>query len=238
MAPDSAVTPQQVDQPVCISAPVVAGAGETEVFQMITLSVPALLAAIAPLLPPTFPVPPTLSEVVVLTKRVTITECEVFTNKVLVNGLLHKDLLLKILPTTPSTALAAAVVGGTSCTLNAGSTVDLTIDCPFGACITVPGACPGDRCSVDLACVDAEKELLIDTTGTGVPSIFEEKVCIRIRVKAIRTSQITVAAITPNICPTFPPLPTCPEGPCMEFLPSSRLVSTRFAGSSFTTGTM
>jgi len=229
-----ACEPLQVDQPaepICVSAPVVAGAGETEVFEVISLSVPALLAAIAPLLPAGL-IAPTLSEVVVLTKRVTITDCEVFNGKVLVNGVLHKDLLLKILPTTPSTALAAAVIGGTMCVVSAGTPVDLTVDCPFGACITVPGACPGDRCQVELACVDAEKELLIDTTGTGTPSIFEEKVCIRIQVKAIRNQQVTITPTLPNICPTFPPVSVCPPNPCVGFLPSSQFIQTRTTGRS------
>ncbi len=229
-----ASVPCQVDQPpapICLSAPVVAGAGETEVFEVISLSIPALLAAIAPLLP-TGIAAPMLSEVVALTKRVTITDCEVFNGKVLVNGILHKDLLLKILPTTPSTALAGAVVGSTMCVLSAGTPVDLAVDCPFGACITVPGACPGDRCQVELACVDAEKELLIDTTGTGVASIFEEKVCIRIQVKAIRNQQVTITPTLPNICPVFVPTSTCPPSPCLGFLPSSQLIHTRAAGRS------
>jgi hypothetical protein len=212
---------QQVT-PVCIKAPVVAGAGETEVLERITLDVPTLLTIVAPLLPAGL-LNPTLAEVVVLTKKVTITDCEVFNGKILVNGLLHKDLLLKILPTTNQN-LSTAVVGGTDCVLRAGVPVDLAIDCPFGACITVPGACPGDQCQVELACVDAEKELLIDTNGDGLPELFEEKVCIRIQVKAIRSTQLTITPNETNICPQFPPVSTCPPSPCLQFLPASTTV--------------
>lgn len=211
--------------PVCVSAPVVSGAGETEVLERIRLSVPALLTAIAPFLPATL-VAPVLKEVVVLSQRVTITDCEVFNGKVLVNGLLHKNLLLKVFPTTTSPALTGAVIGGGDCTVAVGTPVDLAVDCSFGACIPVPGACPGDHCQIERACIDAEKELLIDTTGTGMPNLFEEKVCILLQVKTIRNTQVTITPNAVNICPTFPPPSVCPPTGCIDgLLPSSKFIS-------------
>lgn len=207
------VRPSQVVEPICITAPAVAGIGETEVLERIVLDLDALtLAAIAAGLLPTGIGP--VIEVVVLSKRVTISECEVFTNKALINGVLHKDLLFKFAAVTLVADLLGITLTANDCTLAIADTLDLVLDCPFGACVTVPGACPGDTCLVERACVDAEKELLIDTDGDGLADQFEEKVCILLQVKAIRNQQITITPTEPNICPTFTPIPVCPPNPC------------------------
>ncbi|MCG0239752.1 MAG: hypothetical protein L6E13_11370 [Firmicutes bacterium] len=211
------------EEPVCILAPTVSGLGETEVLERIVIDLAELvLAAVTAGLLPAGTT--SVVEAVTLVKRVTVTECEVFTNKVLLNGILHKDLLLKVGAETPLD-LSDTLLTANDCTVQPVATLDLVIDCPFGACITVPGACPGDRCEVELACVDAERDLLIDTNGDGVADQLEEKVCILLRVKTIRNQQITVQPVT-NICPEFTPQPTCPPpSPCLQFLPSSTFVS-------------
>lgn len=206
-------------EPVCLHAPVISGIGETEVFERIVLDLDDLKAAAetARLLPTGFK--GSVVEVVVLAKKVQITECEVFTNKVLINGNLHKNLLFKFTPDNQPD-LSDALLTANDCILSLAETVDLVVDCPFGACITVPGACPGDRCEVDLACVDAEKELLIDTDSDGVADQFEEKVCILVRVRTVRDQNLTVQPHG-DVCPRFTPVPTCPPDPCGSTLPSS-----------------
>lgn len=196
-------------EPVCITAPIVSGFGETEVLERIVLDLDELaLAAITALLLPTAIGP--VVEVVALSKRVTITDCEVFTNKVLINGLLHKDLLFKFAAITLIASLLGIVVTANDCTVTIADTLDLILDCPFGACITVPGACPGDQCFIETACIDAERETLIDNDADGAADLFEEKVCIRIAVKTIRNQQVTITPTEPNICPGPAPTPVCP----------------------------
>lgn len=202
----SDATVQQV-QPICVNAPVVSGIGDTEILQRLTLDLGGLLTAVAGLLP--F-VGGFVADAVLLSKRVEITECDVFTNKVLVNGVLHKDVLLKIAPITPL-PLPGVLTSPSDCSVTVAVPVDLVIDCPFGACITVPGACPGDTCQIERACVDAEKDLLINTNGDAFPEVLEEKVCIHLTVKTIRNQQVTILPAEPNICPQ-PPVPSanCP----------------------------
>ena len=65
-------SPAQVAEPICITAPVVSGSGETEILQRVLIDTEADF--------------PELVEVLVLPQRVTITDCEVFTNRVMVNG--------------------------------------------------------------------------------------------------------------------------------------------------------
>lgn len=220
----SPICPSHVEEPVCIGAPVCTGIGETEVLERIVLDLEEFTAAAiaAGLLPVGFT--GSVVEAVALSKRVVITECEVFTNKVLVNGLLHKDLLFKFAPDTQPD-FGPVLLTNTDCTLTLAETVDLVVDCPFGACITVPGACPGDKCEVILACVDAEKELLIDTDADGFADQFEEKVCILIRVKTNRHQMITVQPVT-SICPHFTSNSACPPSPCPDQvgLPSTTFV--------------
>lgn len=214
-------------EPICISAPTVSGVGETEVLERIVIDLAALAAAgaAAGILSSA-----TLEavEVVALSKRISITECEVFTNKVLLNGVLHKDLLFKFATVTQVTE-ADVLLTSNDCTLTLAETLDLVVDCPFGACIPVPGACPGDTCLVENACVEAEKELLIDLDTDGMADQFEEKVCILLQVKTIRNRQITITPNTDNICPGFTPLPVCPTPPCPPQigLPSSVFVQRR-----------
>jgi hypothetical protein len=224
------VRPSQTE-PICIAAPSVSGIGETEVLERIVIDLIALAAggAAAGILtsPALIPI-----EVVVLSKRVTITECEVFTNKILVNGVLHKDLLFKFASLTEVSE--TALLSGGDCELTLAETLDLVVDCPFGACIPVPGACPGDTCLIENACIEAERELLIDTTGDTIADQFEEKVCILIQAKSIRNRQVTITPNAENICPGFTPIPDCPENSCMSNvgLPSSTFV-TRRTGSTF-----
>jgi hypothetical protein len=225
------VRPNSVGTPICIGAPVVSGLGEDEILERVVVDLTALTAAAitAGILPPgiTFRV----AEAVVLSKRVSIDECEVFTNKVLVNGTLHKDILFKFVPTT-APILTTGVVTTGDCSAVLARTVDVVLDCPFGACIPVMGACPGDTCVIENACIDAEKDLLIDTNFDTIPELFEEKVCILIQAKTLRQTNITITPTLPNICPPTPTTPACPSPPCPPTvgLPTTTFVSRRGPG--------
>jgi len=226
MSGDHNTDPQYVTRhhhdPISIAAPIVSGQGESEVLERIVLDLAELAAAgaAAGLLTSATLV---ALEVVALSKRISITECEVFTNKVLINGVLHKDLLFKFAAITQPLATDLSLTGS-DCTFILAETLDLVIDCPFGACVPVPGACPGDTCLVQNACVEAEKELLIDTDGDALPDQFEEKVCILLQVQTIRNQAVS---ITPATIIPGPPTPTCPPSPCPSQvgLPSSVFIT-------------
>lgn len=214
--PDQLTAPRLSADPVCLSAAVVAGAGESEVLQRIVLDLGELGAAAisAGVLPGDFL--GNALEVVVLSERLEITDCEVFPEKVLVNGMLHKNLLFKLAPVDQPDFTRATLGGGCPAnSLTVAQLLDISIDCPVDACVSVPGACPGDQCVVDLACVDASQERLIDLDGDGLPEQFEEKVCMRIRVSTIGNRQVSVTP-SANRCPQFLPPSKCPATPCLS----------------------
>lgn len=186
LTPNQSVQQYQVEEPICIGAPVVSAIGETEVLERIVINLDDFITGAigAGILDDGFT--GDVLEAVVLSKRVTITDCEVFTNRVIVNGCLHKDILFKVAPTTVVAPPTTIFPTGADCTITFAETVDVVIDCPIAAVISVPGACPGDQCEVVLACVEAERDLLIDTDGDGAADLFEEKVVILIRVRTIR----------------------------------------------------
>lgn len=184
---------------LCIKAATVNGTGQAEVLLRITITTAGLLAN----LPVPLPVPiPGLRAVgvVVLDKQVTFTQCDVFTDKALVNGTLTKDLLVKFGTGTP---LPAGVVQPADCTAEPEILVPVRVTCPFAASVTVPGALPGQSCEIEFS-VDAEQDLLVDTTGDGIPDLVEEKVSIHLTVTALGEARI---AVPPVPCPV--PTPTC-----------------------------
>lgn len=173
-----------------VPAATVSGVGETEVLERILIDLGALaqgghaagILSRADL---------TAIEVVALSKPVTITECEVFANKVLVSGVLHEDLLFKF---KAATSVSEALLTANDCALTLTEPLNLAVDCRFTAWIRVPGACPGDTCLIEKASVEAEKERLIDTDRDSVADQFEETVCISIKAKTVRTRQISLSA--------------------------------------------
>jgi len=197
------VTPAQQPAPVCISAPVVSGTGSEEVLERVVISIPNLITAAGALLPVGAT---TVVEVVVLSKRVIPQRVTVMSNKVLIDAILHKDLLFKVL--APGVDTSAVVTSG-DCTATLAATLDVVLDCPFGICVPVPGACPGDIAQVRF-CIEAEQENLIAPTLGATPTLFEEKVCIRADVVTLRPTNITITPTEPSVCPD----PTQPTTPC------------------------
>lgn len=209
MSENGVVTPAQQPEPICIAAPVVSGTGSDEVLERVVIDLPALLAEVSAasvLLSGAT----TVVEVVVLSKRVIPQRVTVMTNKVLIDAILHKDLLFKVLADVNA---ASSIITG-DCTATVAETFDLVLDCPVGICVPVPGACPGDIAQVRF-CIEAEQENLIAPTLGATPTQFEEKVCVRADVVTLRPTNITVTPTEPSVCPTLPdPTNTCPTPAC------------------------
>ncbi|HEY3368239.1 MAG TPA: hypothetical protein VGK74_24570 [Symbiobacteriaceae bacterium] len=212
----------QVAEPICIGAPVISGAGSDEVLERVVIAIPPLLAAAAALLPVGAL---TVVEVVVLSKKIIPQRCTIMNNKAIVDAILHKDLLFKI---AAPAVVATGVVTSGDCAATIAVTLDVVLDCPFGICVPVPGACPGDLCQVNF-CIEAEQENLIAPTPGATPTLFEEKVCVRADVTAIRQMPITITPTLPTICPPGPAVTPCPTPQCTSTvgLPTSTLVASR-----------
>lgn len=176
-------------EPVCVQVNRVTGIGEDECFITCTIDLQTS--------DPVF-------DVVPLTKEVRIDQCEVFCDKVLINGTLHKELLLKEEDDTGGDCATVACSPFNPQRIRCGDVKHLTLDIPFGCCIRVPGARPGDTCQIERAEVDAEKdELVLDMSGF-VDSIIE-KTCIHVVVRCIRQEQMTLSGEHRNVCPQLPP---------------------------------
>lgn len=208
-------------EPICIGAPVVSGTGSDEVLERVVIAIPPLLAGAGALLPAGLV---TVVEVVVLSKKVIPQRVTVANNKALIDAILHKDLLFKI--AVPATTTTGIITSG-DCTATIAATLDVVLDCPFGICVPVPGACPGDVASVSF-CIEAEQENLIAPTIGAAPTLFEEKVCIRADVVALRPTNLTITPTSPTICPPVGPVTTpCPTPTCSSSvgLPTSTLIT-------------
>jgi hypothetical protein len=162
-------------------------------------------------------------EVVVLSKRVIPQRVTVMNNKALIDAILHKDLLFKVI--APAATTTGVVTMG-DCTATIAATLDVVLDCPFAMCVPVPGACPGDVASVNF-CIEAEQENLISPTVGATPTLFEEKVCIRADVVALRPTNLTITPTLPTVCPPGPAVTPCPTPTCSSTvgLPTSTLVT-------------
>jgi len=127
----------------------------------------------------------------------------VCTDKVLINGKLHKNINYKTLEST-----GKYKCGCEDLDLSYGSVKHVSVDIPFSGLIDIPGARPGDTVEVEFAGVEdcCEIDMLKDpyfTKGCKIPVFkkLKEKVIVKIEVKVLRHVQITVDHQTPNICP-------------------------------------
>ena len=220
--PNQPIRLSQVPEPICIGAPVVSGTGSDEVLERVVISIPALITGAGTLLPVGAA---TVVEVVVLSKTVIPQRVTVMNNKALIDAILHKDLLFKII--APAATTTGVITSG-DCTATIAATLDVVLDCPFGICVPVPGACPGDIAQVNF-CIEAEQENLIAPTIGATPTLFEEKVCIRADVVALRPTNVTITPTLPTVCPPGPATTPCPTPSCSSQvgLPTSVLVTSR-----------
>ena len=169
------------DPPICVKIPVVIGQNSCEV--MVVTEIPT----------------PSLYEIKDINETVSVTNCLVQTNLVIINVVLHKDINYKQVTDTISY--------DTNLTAFTGPVVASTTDLPFHCFMDIPGALPGDDCQVESASVIGEKDELINPNSSNSPTTFDslmEKAVIQVVVKVTRTQQVTVSSLTPSVCPPSP----------------------------------
>ena len=122
-------------------------------------------------------------------------------NKVIINGILHKNINYK--------TFEDSLKDKCDCAQDTffGSVKHLSLNIPFSCFIEVPGARCGDDYQIEFAGVedDCEIDILEDpvTIGEHVTGYkkLREKVIVKIDLKVLRHVQITVRPEHCNICP-------------------------------------
>jgi hypothetical protein len=169
---------------------VITGTGETEILQMASDTVTGLA----------------LADVIIFSQTARLIGCKASTNQVLVDGELRL-IGVAFAETATFGAVAPGCTGGF--TNDAGL---FSFRCLFGACVPVPGACPGDTCRVELCVEGTTHTITVTGTADEPTSELTIRACVRIRATTFRQTLVTVAPET-NLCPEFPVPPTCPTSP-------------------------
>lgn len=154
-----------------IKVPVVVNTGEAQV----------LIVTEIPLTPPAF----ALDEV---HKTVRIEQCKVITDKVIINGILTKNINFKAPELKDCFDDNRRVCG------------DLRfcqVDIPFHLFVEVPGALEGDDCQLEEAVVVGQKHTLMDVKGDCFSKLLEKDV-VKVVVKVTRQEQIDVPVVPPK----------------------------------------
>lgn len=159
-----------------IKTEAVVGVGETQV----------LVVADIPITPPAF-------EIKEIQKTVIIEDCTPIEDKVIINGVLRKNINFKTFGEQHESHphhMHKKVKRVT------GDLRHVTVWIPFALFIEVPGAKEGDICQVERAevvgQVEREQEVCPET---GAFKVLQEKAVIRICVKVTRQVQVRVAAL-------------------------------------------
>lgn len=156
--------------PVCIKVPEVVGLGECQVLIVKKLQLEGAAIEI---------------DHVKKTVEILPDESMVFDGKVMLDGMLHKDIIYKVKK------------GGGHC----GPVMYCVADLPFSCLVDVPGAMEGDDFQVEFADVIGELDLLDPPNGgDGVTTGLLEKTVVKVVVKVTRLVQITVPT-APDQCP-------------------------------------
>ncbi|ACX51976.1 hypothetical protein Adeg_0836 [Ammonifex degensii KC4] len=119
--------------------------------------------------------------------KIKVTDCYVCTDKVIFNGEAQKNIVYKA-PPDPYTGEGVVVYH------------ELTL--PFAGFVNVPGALPGDQCQVVSASVK-DSTVLIPITKDALGHILtaKQKMVAEIKIKVVRTEQITIASRDPKFRP-------------------------------------
>lgn len=138
-----------------------------------------------------------------ITKVVTDLVLQVCKDKVLINGKLQKNINYKTLE-----CCSKFNCNCTDINVSYGDVRHVHVAIPFNAYIEVPGARIGDSVEIEYAGVedDCELDILMDpcyVKGCEAPVYkkVREKVIVKIDVKVLRPTQITVEPDCLNICP-------------------------------------
>lgn len=169
---------------MCVSVPQVIGIGECETLVVTTIHFPEPVFRIHDII-----------------KKVTIDNCTVVTNKVILDGTLEKNISFKTMKKDHCDDHGKRQV--------CGDLRHCTAFIPFECCIQVCGARPGDRCQIEFAGVEGEVDEPIHHDCDGNFKKLLEKTCIRVIVKVLRDTQITITPNFPSVCPTL-------EGACPD----------------------
>lgn len=166
----------------CIKVPEVVGRNSSQVLIESVISFPELFPAV---------------EVKDITKEVKSLLVHVCKNKVLINGVLHKNINYKTFEGEMKCGKLDTFFGDVR---------HVGVDIPFATYIDVPGAKPGDKYQVEFAGVEDGCE--IDILEDPIPKCsvkaykkLREKVVVKVDIKVLREVQITVSPEQCNICP-------------------------------------
>lgn len=135
-----------------------------------------------------------IKDVVKKVKDLSVHVCK---NKVLINGVLHKNINYK--------TFEGEIKCGKLDTFF-GDVKHIGVDMPFAAYIDVPGAKPGDKYQIEFAGVEdgCEVDILEDPIPKCSVKAYKklrEKVIVKIDLKVLREVQITVCPEKCDICP-------------------------------------
>lgn len=129
------------------------------------------------------PLDPPALEIEEIKKEVVVDHCSVVSDRVIINGTLHKNIVYKTLEDCDEFD---------GIPRRCGELRHCTVTIPFSCFIEVPGACPGDHCQVEKAAVEGESDQLLDETNQETYETLEEKAIVVIDVKVTREQQICI----------------------------------------------
>ncbi|MDQ2085856.1 DUF3794 domain-containing protein [Herbivorax sp. ANBcel31] len=168
----------------CIKVPEVVGRNSSQVLIESVIPFPDLFPAV---------------EIKDIKKEVKDLRVHVCKNKVLINGVLHKNINYK--------TFEGEVKCGKLDTFF-GDVKHVGVDIPFATYIDVPGAKPGDKYQIEFAGVEDECEVdILEDPVTLVKCTVKayrklrEKVIVKVDLKVLREVQIAVYPDKCNICP-------------------------------------
>jgi len=179
---------KKYEKKICIKVPEVVGRNDTQI----------LVEAVIPF-PPEFPA----VEIKDIKKEVRNLRIFVCKNKVLINGILHKNINYKTFEEKLENVCKCDSIDGFF-----GDVRHVAVNIPFAGFIEIPGARPGDDFQVEFAGVEDECEvdILEDPIEIFKDCVvafrqLREKVIVKIDLKVLREVQITVKPEECNICP-------------------------------------
>ena len=136
-------------------------------------------------------------------KEVKVTNCKVIQDKVIVNGILHKNINYKTLDECKRTdehEMEDRHHLKDDFHLVCGDVRHCSVDIPFHCFVEVPGAEEDMDCQIEAAFVEGEKDELICPTKKDTFKVLKEKAIVRVDVKVTETRQLCVNA-TEGACP-------------------------------------
>lgn len=135
-------------------------------------------------------------------KKVEIERCVVIPGKVIVTGRVIKNITFK-------TRCQETVLPGDRrpTRVICGDVRHCTAFIPFKLFIEIPGAAPGDECTVVEACIPGEVDTLVDDTGDGFFDRLVETIDIRVVVRVVRDAVVKVPAARRPLMAKFVPFP-------------------------------